>query len=932
MATCILSAELFAIHAYEREVQNDSTIINALLDSSEVLFQDDRLAAYSMLHKAERLAAGTHNAGLYARSLAIRGWFNGKEGKYEKAGGALDSAYSIFLSEGFLSDAAAIKRQLGIHFTDQGVYEAAMNNFIEGSRLAEQAGDLRMVAKCFRGIAYLYYQHNDVEMAREYIERAVNALQSATYDSLDLTDMWQTKAIVLRGLGATDSAIHYYRLNADYYSRVNNLSSLAGTLNNLALIYENEGKYDLALTYYQQCLDIDTTLDDPLGMTYSHIGCANSYHKMDRLDSALYHARESFRIATSLHANQRIMKAGESLVAIHKSMQSYDSALYYAELTASVRETMFGEEKVRTAYELEKKYESEKRRDEIALLNQQKAAAEFRKNSYLVAGVSLIGILGLLYYQQRQRVIKNRKLLEKEQHLDRMKSQFIANVSHEFRTPLTLILGPVNDFIASGEAPSLQGQFRLMQKNARRLLELINQLLDLSKIESGKMELSTAPGDITALIKGISNSFESIAELNSIDLNVISEDENVQINFDHEKVSTILTNLLSNAFKFTPNHGSIVVKAFRQLNCSAVDSVVFVVRDSGQGIPERDLSEIFNRFYQSGNPDFQKNQGTGIGLALTRELVELHGGSIEVKSKLNYGTEFTVRLPVNLPASSTETPLSVELGEPLIADQPGEHANAFGQGLIHDKRPVVLIVEDNSDVRRYISDSLRGSYRILEAENGETGIETAIQEMPDLIVSDVMMPAKNGFELCSFLKNKQETCHIPIILLSARSESEDKLQGLETRADDYVVKPFESRELLLRVDNQIRSRALLREKYQKSGLLNPKEITINSMDETFLTRMVAHVEENISNEKFSVELLAGYMNMSRSQLHRKLTALLGHGPNQFIRNFRLQYAHNLLEQKSATIAEISYQAGFSSPAYFSKCFHERYGFSPSELN
>ncbi len=318
-------------------------------------------------------------------------------------------------------------------------------------------------------------------------------------------------------------------------------------------------------------------------------------------------------------------------------------------------------------------------------------------------------------------------------------------------------------------------------------------------------------------------------------------------------------------------------------------------------------------------------------MALTKELVVLHGGIITATSTPGVGTQITVLIPMDLPQLRPPTDVQRSTA-PGIKVEPDDTGTLSEDSILQNPElPLILLIEDHPDVRNYVQDTLGHQYRVQLAVDGAQGVDSAFEIIPDLILSDVMMPKMNGYEVCRTLKGDPKTSHIPIVLLTAKSDSEDKIAGLRTRADDYITKPFVPKELLVRVKNLIESRSLLREKYRKEGVLKPKDIAVTSIDEQFLNQLIEEVEKNIGNEKFGVEQLGEQLAMSRSQLHRKLTALIGDSPNQFIRSFRLQRAHDLLKQKAATAAEIAFQVGFGSPSYFSKCFHEKFGYTPSDI-
>ncbi|QHT71668.1 response regulator [Rhodocytophaga rosea] len=550
--------------------------------------------------------------------------------------------------------------------------------------------------------------------------------------------------------------------------------------------------------------------------------------------------------------------------------------------------------------------------------------------------------------EQQLRQFKAEQVLE----MDQLKSHFFANISHEFRTPLTLILSPLEKKLRTlhVDHPE-QSDFQLMHRNALRLLQLVNQLLDLSKLEAGKMVLQTEPGEIIHFFQRIATSFTSLAEARQIQFGVHAPDEYLWVCFDKDKLEKILNNLLSNAFKFTPTAGSISI-SLRLKPASALDNIPlekahiladFSIKDTGIGISSSQIKQIFNRFHQVDNSLTREQEGSGIGLSLTKELVELHGGSISVESELEKGTTFTVSLPLELMHHKQLEQRDVFSKEHQLTfggiteRYKGEELTTlptYAESSTDLPAPMVLIVEDNADLRRFMHQILREysdpPYRVIEATNGEEGYHKAMEHIPDLIISDIMMPKMDGIALCSRLKTDEKTSHVPVILLTAKTSGESKVEGLERGADDYLTKPFEMRELLTRIHNLIEGRRKLKAHFSGQVLLQPQDIAITSADERFLKRTMEVIESYMGDTQFNVDILGKEVGMSRTQLYRKLQALTGQSPSDFIKVMRLQRAAQLIAKGSGTVSEISYQVGFSSHSYFSKCFLEQYGQTPSE--
>lgn len=577
------------------------------------------------------------------------------------------------------------------------------------------------------------------------------------------------------------------------------------------------------------------------------------------------------------------------------------------------------------------------------------------KKSFSENELTLLSIIAV----QAGQIIKNSQMQReaiiqtKEAEIAQLKSRFFTNISHEFRTPLTLILGPADKLLTESPNDNTKKQAGLIRQNAVRLLGLINQLLDLSKLEAGKLKLEATNSNIVSFVKGVTQSFESLAEQKDIKLKVVSEKENIEIYFDKEKMLKILSNLLSNALKFTPEDGliEISIKTNPPFNSPFAKggkeggSVEIKVKDNGIGIPEEELPKLFDRFYQIDNSQMKGIGGTGIGLALTKELVELHRGFINVSSKLGEGSEFTIELPPGKDHLTDDE--IVEESEIQSVDILNEVKNLTELDLVDsssqairddietsDDKTIILVVEDNADVRDFIKDSLGNEFAVEEAANGEQGVRKAEKIIPDLIISDIAMPVMDGIELSRRLKNDERTSHIPIILLTAKSEQESKFEGLETGADDYLTKPFDTKELQIRIKNIINIRRKLQEKFSKrdfTPIKRGEEKKLSNLEEKFLSKVLEVIENHISEEEFSIEQFGKEVGMSRVQLHRKLKALSGKSASNFLRSVRLAKAKKMIEEQKGNVSEIAYSVGFSSPQYFTRCFKEEFGYPPSDL-
>jgi signal transduction histidine kinase/DNA-binding response OmpR family regulator/ligand-binding sensor domain-containing protein len=523
----------------------------------------------------------------------------------------------------------------------------------------------------------------------------------------------------------------------------------------------------------------------------------------------------------------------------------------------------------------------------------------------------------------------NRRLAQEEAErlraLDILKSRMYTNIAHEFRTPLTVIQGmsdQARKYFQQSAILEFDQSIKAIQRNGQQLLKLINQMLDLSRLDADQLQLNLIQDDIVTYLQYILESFHSYAGHKNIRLLFKPEVDQLIVDFDPDKLMHIISNLLSNAIKFTPDGGIVTVK----VSVSDNETLSLKVQDSGIGIPPEHQAYIFDRFYQIDNSSTRAGEGTGIGLSLTKELVELMQGSISLDSETGRGSTFTVHLPINRSAPTGKTtyvPIESISGPNEIPNTPIPSNDS-------DDKPTILIVEDNADVRAYIQACLQHHYQIITANNGAIGINLALESTPDLIISDVMMPVKDGYELCRTLKQNQLTSHIPIILLTAKADEAAKIEGLEGGADAYLSKPFNQKELFVRLRKLIELRKRLQAYYQ-----NARPVAATSsfpQEDAFIKKVQSLLEEHLDDENYNVQLLAQEMNMSRSQVFRKLKALTGKSIVQYIREYRLHRAHQLLQQGGQSISEVAYQVGFKDPAYFSRAYSSLFGVPPSETN
>lgn len=876
------------------KVEDKNLLASANSSMSGLLFtmgQYDSASVYTK--RSLDIANKTDHTPLIARGNENLGMINGIKGNHPLGVEYFIKAMNAFETLGDNTGVARIMGHIGHTFELAGNHEEALKYLLGAYELQLKNSDKNTAGWTLLNIGVTYSRMGKDSLRLVYYEKSLKAAEEVTDSRLKLAS--------LDNIGGWYSEHNDFQKANQYLQQAYTLSENSGYNSRTVYITGN-----MAENYY-----LSGDLDKAEEFGLKHLEFAKK-------DEEVSEQKVAYSLLSQIYAAKNQYQKG------HEALASY----------IKINDSIFNQQKSEQIERLRTEFETEKKEQEILALEQQKQTADFKRNTYLVAGLLMATILFLLYNQQRQKSKKNRLLFEKEHEVALMKSNFFSNVSHEFRTPLTLILGPIKILKSSVKNAKMGYHLDAMERNANRLLSLINQLLDLSKLESGNPILEVAESDIVSVVKGVTMSFQSKAEAKKIELAVASDLEHLQVYFDREKVETILINLITNSFNFTPDKGEIKVSLEVVQDAHHNKQCKIVVKDSGRGIPNEDIDTVFNRFYQSTNHQDGQYDGSGIGLALTKELVELHKGSINASSKEGQGTEITVMLPLGKSHFSEEElakaseKKSSELSD--VLDITNEQIEYVPTNTPEDSSPILLLIEDNADVMQYVKEILGNTYQILEAKDGEMGIEVAKEHIPDLIISDVMMPKKNGYEVCEALKQDERTSHVPIILLTAKASLDDKMQGLQTKADAYLTKPFVPKELLVRVQNLIDSRKQLREKYKRELILKPSEVSVNSIDENFLLKVMKVVDENLDDENFNMDKLGQGVGMSRSQIHRKLHALTNQSATQFIRSYRLDRAMDLIKKNAGSVSEIAYSVGFSDPSYFSKCFQQQFNKTPTE--
>jgi signal transduction histidine kinase/DNA-binding response OmpR family regulator len=929
---------------------------------------------FARLHQPAGVAAAQRLAGIACMRNA----------QYTEAVPAFTEALAFYQRTGNRAEAAGCLLNLGICREQLGQLSEALSHFFGALRTDEALGDTNNIASDYDQIAIIYKKQGHYGKAEAFAQKAV-ALYGQTGNTAGQAATLINLGILYKSTKAYAKALDAYGRAGALFARADDPAGQAATLTNLGELYLQQGRHGLALDHFKRSLVLSESVGWKEAILSNLEGLANVYTARRQTGPALDHAGRGIVLAEQIRSPEYRYKFNKLLAANHKAAGNYPKALQYLEKSVQAHDSLYSLEKSRQIEELQVRYETEKKEQQIALLQKDRAlqASELDRKTLWQYGLGclllVLGLLGGVLFrtyrvrQQAKRQVLSGQLrvqqLEANQlaEVNALKSRFFSNIAHEFRTPLTLILGPLENLLAGSRAGSREhALLQLAGTHSARLLALVNQLLDLSRLEAGVVRLDPRRGDVMPFLKGTTYSFLSLAEQKDIALGFTAGTEALVMDYDRDKLEKVMNNLLSNAFKFTPAAGRVHVSAGEVAGPSPHLRVS--VQDSGVGIPAEQLPRVFDRFYQAGNQPGGGPAGSGIGLALAKELVEMHGGTLLVEPNPERGTTFTFTLPISRqapaesprpghPATVPALPPGVELPvacglsaadrPPLPAGDPAEPA-APPAG---PEAETVLVIEDNAEVRFFIRQSLEDHYHVVEAVNGAEGVRMAVELVPDLILSDVMMPEMDGYQACRALKSRDETSHIPVILLTAKAGTESKLEGLDTGADDYLAKPFHTAELKLRIRNLVRLRKHLQRKYRShlaepspaDEPLAPQNATedespgteepapLPARENAFLARLREVVEAHLDDEDFSIEELSREVGMSRTQVHRKLKALTNQSASLFIRTLRLQKARLLLLSGAHNVSEAAYLTGFNSPAYFSTCFAEQYGYPPSEL-
>ncbi|MCH9659657.1 MAG: response regulator, partial [Bacteroidetes bacterium] len=765
-------------------------------------------------------------------------------------------------------------RAFGVYHSNISEYESSMRNYLSALTIIEKDSTLhaRLSAQVLINLGEVFIGMKDFQKAKEYLNEALIASEK-----FDKTFETHKSNIKLAEVAIESESLDAFNTDTlenavAYFEKINALMNILEGKLYLGKILKHQGKISEAKTLLTSSLEVSNQIQLPIGIITASRNLGEIEQTKRNFSAAMTYYTSALQTAEKFSTLENRISILNNIASLEQEQQNYASAITTLREITLLKDSLatINDQKITKA--LEAQFQSEKKEQEISLLtsqNQLASAEKKNQRNLFIAGLVLTSLGAIFFFFQ----FRNRqKTTKKLQELDAAKSTFFANISHEFRTPLSLIKGPIEDQLQSSKlSPNDRKNLTVANVNTQRIASLVEQLLALSKLESGHLKLQVQPGSIDTFVGAQANTFSYIAQEKNINY-TYSFDPHKEAWFDRDAMEKITANLLGNAFKYTPESGKI------SINGKAKEDVyILSIHNSGSTLTKEEQELIFTRFYQS-NPN---NPGSGIGLALTKELVVLHHGTITVNSTPDEETVFTITIPIKKTSYIASEILSEQLHKTFepntleISNSSLEKTNTLLQNA-----PQLLIVEDNSEIRSYLTTLFEDIYIVHLAKNGIEGLELATSLIPDIIISDVMMPGKDGLSMASIVKNQELTAHIPIILLTAKTENQDKLKGMETGADAYLTKPFNSKLLSATVHNLLENRRKLQERFTQEVILTPKEIAVSSADELFLQRLQTVLDKELTNSEFSASSFCDAMGVSRMQLHRKLKALTGQSTSE----------------------------------------------------
>ena len=838
-------------------------------------------------------------------------------GSFQESLNYWDHAFSYVTTT---RDSARILNEKGAVFIESGDPDQALGCFLSALKKCDDT-DSTFKSRIYNELGFLYRSIDEYDTALWYFKE-MSKIKTAMKGT-KVHRSYMNIGLIHLDLKEYDSAIKYFNLSYEGMQGQNEIYGLSIYHNNMGSAYSDMQEFEKALPYAEKAIYYKKMLGNKNRL-------ANSYNLMSFIQLGLRQYQEaekyaelSLSLIDTLSMSKVRYNALRYLVESRIGQQDTSQVMDLVYQIIELKDNVHDQQKTAAFSEMSAKFDLEKKEAEILNKNLALELAEgeldrqgILRNSLLAVLALAIVIVGLVYRNHRLKSASNRELKKKNKEIESLneaKSRWFVNVSHELRTPLTLVKGPLmNASVSDKLNPKVKEHLKMAVRNLGNLENLVNEILDLSKMESGKMGLISNNVDLTKLVRESASAFDSLADELKIKL-TYHLDEHICMFVDYAKLYKVITNLMSNAIKFTHDGGEVVITLK-----SEADKVLLMVADTGEGIPDSDLPHIFDRFYQSQSQKKSRQGGTGIGLALSREIAQLHGGELSVTSKIMEGSVFTLILPGSLIVETADKDLAEQFTEPTEI----EEIIAFTG--FNDGKPKMLLVDDNKDMRSFITGFMEQDYFITEARDGLDALEQMKSMTPDIILSDIMMPRMGGILFIKELKKNEEWRKIPLIALTALAKESDKLYTLQIGIDDYLVKPFNPKELKVRAFN------LIKHSIERRNSSYDEKVSLSHEDE-LLMKLQREVEDHLTESTFNIARLASVVAMSERQLYRTVKRISGLTPSQFVREIRLKKAMLYIEQnRFATISELSHAVGFEYPGYFTSVFEKRFGNKPAD--
>lgn len=855
----------------------------------------------------------------------------------------------------------------GVFAENLGDYASALDYYIECVKIREEMNEEEEKSKTLNNIGVLYDKQGDHVKALNYYLQSLK-IREKLNDKGGIAASLYNIGVVYRVLGDPDEALNHYERSLEMFIEIDDLRSIATCYNTMAVIYRNGGDYKKAMSYYQKGLDLFDSIGNPLGKAKSMEGIGQVYRALGDFDNSqkyfnkslainreagdkseesaslidlgyLYleqgnhskaqeYCNKAYILSIELGALNQQIENCKCLYKSYKAQGKSKKALEYHELLTVLQDSLYDKETIKKLEQTEfaiKTYKDSLERDKenrileaahVSELNEKKRT----QNLMAVSGLFVVLLLSFVFYN-KVRTIRLEK--RKVEAMAGFKAQMFAEVSHEFRTPLSLIMGPIKTVEETVEDQKSRSLLHMAYSNAEQLLKLVDQQLEVSSIEATGVEFNSTPADVNSVVKQIADSFRPLAEERSIEYKVNIPEQETLISMDTEKMKIIVNNILSNAFKFT--------KAGEQVSLSVSeqdDSVNIVIEDTGVGIPPEDQHLIFERYFHTENVE---RKGSGIGLALVKDYVKLHKGEIALESKPEVGSKFTLKFPKFEAGKLSSTVISSQdQSEISTGLAPTINTESITAELLKEEKPKLLLVEDNEELSIFIRQALEDEFDVEVAYDGEEGLDKAFELNADFIITDVMMPKMDGYELLKALKKDKRSCLTPVLVLTAKATLNSKIKGLGLGADGYLVKPFVVKELKATIENILTQRKFIQTQITETlGLLSKSdEKALNPLDKALIVKVMTFISENLENGELGADTIAEEVGLSTSHLNRKAKEITGLTVGKLIIAARLEKAVELLRSRQYNVSEVADMTGFGGSAYFVKCFRNKYGVTP----